>query len=52
MTHTREVPLNAGECALLVIDMQKYCALLRVGHHQDLDALSMTDQQKFVCWYR
>lgn len=48
MSHTREVPLKAGECALLVIDMQKYCALPGVGYHQDVDPHNMTDQQRFV----
>ena len=45
---TREVPLRRGECALLVIDMQRYCALPAVGIHKHIDQNNIPSSQKYL----
>ena len=36
-SRSREVPLESGKCALLVIDMQRYCAVPGCGLHANMD---------------
>ena len=41
-SRSREVPLESGKCALLVIDMQRYCAVAGVGLHTDINPKDQT----------
>ena len=46
-SYTREVPLEKGKCALLVIDMQQYFAVPGRGYHANTDPSNIPDDKAY-----
>ena len=47
MATTREVPLKPGECALLIIDMQEYCAVPGKGLFANVDPNNIGEEHSY-----
>ena len=48
MSNPREIPLEPNKCALLVIDMQIYCATPGKGLFKDEDPNNITEENKYM----
>jgi len=46
-SYTREVPLQSGKCALLVIDVQQYFAVPGRGYHANTDPSNIPDHEAY-----
>lgn len=46
-TYTREVPLEKGKCALLVVDMQQHFAVPGRGFHADIDPSNIPESNAY-----